>query len=87
MLSDLEVMQDVGERLEKGSIEYMLTGSVAMNYYAEPRMTRDIDLVVALDPLDRKQRRPDPLQTHLGQGLGLGAATARRAQPARLGSG
>jgi len=26
----------------------MLTGSMAMNYYAEPRMTRDIDLVVAL---------------------------------------
>ena len=26
----------------------MLTGSVAMNYYAQPRMTRDIDLVVEL---------------------------------------
>ena len=26
----------------------MLTGSVAMNYYAQPRMTRDIDLVVKL---------------------------------------
>lgn len=26
----------------------MLTGSVAMNYYAQPRMTRDIDLVVAV---------------------------------------
>lgn len=26
----------------------MLTGSVAMNYYAQPRMTRDIDLVAAL---------------------------------------
>ncbi len=30
----------------------MLTGSMAMNYYAQPRMTRDIDLVVALTPLD-----------------------------------
>ena len=34
----------------------MLTGSMAMNYYAQPRMTRDIDLVVKLasdqvDPL------------------------------------
>ena len=27
----------------------MVTGSVAMNYYAQPRMTRDIDLVVSLD--------------------------------------
>lgn len=26
----------------------MLTGSLAMNYYTQPRMTRDIDLVVAL---------------------------------------
>ncbi len=26
----------------------MLTGSMAMNYYAQPRMTRDIDVVVAL---------------------------------------
>ena len=30
----------------------MLTGSMAMNYYAEPRMTRDIDLVIALCPED-----------------------------------
>lgn len=52
MLTELEVLQDVGGRLERAGIEYMLTGSVAMNYYAEPRMTRDIDLVVALDPSD-----------------------------------
>ena len=30
----------------------MLTGSMAMNYYAQPRMTRDIDVVVALAPQD-----------------------------------
>ena len=30
----------------------MLTGSIAMNYYAQPRMTRDIDVVVALVPAD-----------------------------------
>lgn len=30
----------------------MLTGSMAMNYFAQPRMTRDIDLVVALTPKD-----------------------------------
>ena len=28
----------------------MLTGSMAMNYYAQPRMTRDIDVVVAISP-------------------------------------
>jgi hypothetical protein len=32
----------------------MLTGSVALSYYAEPRMTRDIDLVVELAGLDPK---------------------------------
>ena len=32
----------------------MLTGSMAMNYYAQPRMTRDIDIVVELErtPVD-----------------------------------
>lgn len=30
----------------------MLTGSLAMNYYATPRMTRDIDLVAELEPAD-----------------------------------
>lgn len=39
-------------RLESAGLEYMLTGSMAMNYYAQPRMTRDIDLVVALSAKD-----------------------------------
>jgi len=30
----------------------MLTGSYAMAYYATPRMTRDLDLVVALQAAD-----------------------------------
>ena len=30
----------------------MLTGAMAMNYYAQPRMTRDTDVVVALGPED-----------------------------------
>ena len=33
---------------EKLEIPYMLTGSIAMNYYATPRMTRDIDVVVEI---------------------------------------
>lgn len=52
MLSELEVLQDVCARLEKAGIDYMLTGSMAMNYYAQPRMTRDIDIVVDLEPSD-----------------------------------
>lgn len=40
----------VVERLEAAGIEYMLTGSVAMAWYAQPRQTRDIDIVVELPP-------------------------------------
>lgn len=47
--NELDVLRDVSQCLEGQGIEFMLTGSVAMNYYAQPRMTRDIDLVVALN--------------------------------------
>lgn len=47
--TELDILRDVSLRLESAGIAFMLTGSVAMNYYAQPRMTRDIDLVVALD--------------------------------------
>ncbi|HET7570707.1 MAG TPA: hypothetical protein VFK96_09015 [Gammaproteobacteria bacterium] len=48
-ITELDILRDVVRRLESAGIEYMLTGSLAMNYYATPRMTRDIDLVVALN--------------------------------------
>jgi len=47
--SELDVLRDISQRLDGAGIQFMLTGSVAMNYYAQPRMTRDIDLVVSLD--------------------------------------
>jgi hypothetical protein len=46
--SELDILLDVSRRLSSAGIHYMLTGSFAMNYYAQPRMTRDIDLVVDL---------------------------------------
>lgn len=52
MQNELDIVRDVSMRLERGGFAYMLTGSMAMNYYAQPRMTRDIDLVVALTPPD-----------------------------------
>jgi hypothetical protein len=52
MKNELDIVRDVSMRLEHADIGYMLTGSMAMNYYAQPRMTRDIDLVVALTPED-----------------------------------
>jgi hypothetical protein len=49
---ELEVLTIVAERLEAAGIAYMVTGSFAANYYAVPRMTRDIDLVVELSAGD-----------------------------------
>jgi hypothetical protein len=48
----LKVLLLVGSRLEKAGIPYMLSGSTAMNFYARPRMTRDLDLVVELGAAD-----------------------------------
>jgi hypothetical protein len=50
--NELDIVRDVSARLDGAAIGYMLTGSMAMNYYAQPRMTRDIDIVLALGPGD-----------------------------------
>jgi hypothetical protein len=42
----------VTRRLDAAGIPYMVTGSMALNYYAVPRMTRDIDLVAELAVAD-----------------------------------
>ncbi len=52
MSDELEVLKTVSERLETARISFMLTGSFAMAYYGRPRMTRDLDLVVALSDND-----------------------------------
>jgi hypothetical protein len=54
MSAELEVLQDAIARLQGAGIAYMLTGSVALSYYAEPRMTRDVDLVVELADRDAR---------------------------------
>jgi hypothetical protein len=51
---ELDVLKSVARRLDEAQIPYMITGSMAANYYAVPRMTRDIDFVV-----DR--HRPTPI--------------------------
>jgi len=52
MQNELDIVRDVSQRLDHAGIAYMLTGSMAMNYYAQPRMTRDIDMVVELAVAD-----------------------------------
>lgn len=48
MSEELEVLKTVARRLDDLGVPYMVTGSMAVNYYAVPRMTRDIDVVVEL---------------------------------------
>lgn len=55
MQTELDIVRDVSTRLDGAGIAYMLTGSMAMNYYAQPRMTRDIDMVVALAPAEARR--------------------------------
>lgn len=52
MDEQLTFVKLIAERLESASIPYMLTGSMAMTFYAVPRMTRDIDLVVEMQSGD-----------------------------------
>lgn len=46
--NEIDVVRDISKRFEQAGVDYMLTGSMAMNYYSQPRMTRDIDFVVEL---------------------------------------
>ncbi len=48
MSEQLDVLKLVVERLQQADVAYMISGSMALNYYAQPRLTRDIDIVVAL---------------------------------------
>ena len=45
----LDVLRIVTTRLDLAGVPYMVSGSLALGYYAQPRMTRDIDVVVELD--------------------------------------
>ena len=49
MSAEFTVLALVATRLDALGVAYMLSGSVAMGYYAQPRMTRDIDIVVEVE--------------------------------------
>ena len=50
----------------------MLTGSMALNHYAQPRLTRDIDIVIALLLKDL-----EILPSVFGEGFAKPAAASR----------
>ncbi|MDD3271497.1 MAG: nucleotidyl transferase AbiEii/AbiGii toxin family protein [Syntrophomonadaceae bacterium] len=46
--TEIQILKLVITKLEELDIPYMLSGSVASSFYAQPRMTRDIDIVIEL---------------------------------------
>ncbi|HHE38785.1 MAG TPA: hypothetical protein ENL20_09475 [Candidatus Cloacimonetes bacterium] len=54
IVDELQILFDIINKLQKLNINYMLTGSMAMNYYAEPRMTRDFDIIIEISSPQKK---------------------------------
>lgn len=52
MNEELAVLGIVTQRLNEAGVSYMITGSMAANFYTVPRMTRDLDIVVELAAVD-----------------------------------
>lgn len=77
---ELLALRDVCTRLDGAGIAYMLTGSLAMTYYARPRMTRDIDLVIALEAAEA-ERLTRALGAQYHADAGAIAAAIRDARP------
>jgi hypothetical protein len=49
MQNEIDIIRDISEKFSRAGVRFMLTGSIAMNYYAQPRMTRDIDVVIDIN--------------------------------------
>ena len=56
----MNIERDVLDRLTQLAIRFYVTGSWALSVYAEPRMTRDLDLVVDLDAVTYEGVWSDP---------------------------
>jgi hypothetical protein len=86
MTTELEVLGLVSDRLSAHGLPFMLTGSFALAYYATPRMTRDLDIVVALDEkdvflaLEIFYRSRDAIARQIGGTGSVGHAAQRQIQ-------
>ena len=74
MTTELDVLGLVSDRLEQSGVPFMLTGSFALAFYATPRMTRDLDIVVALN-----ERDVEPLVAAFASDFYIDADAARNA--------
>jgi hypothetical protein len=50
MRTESEFLVDVLGRLNRAGVDYMLTGSMASNFWGTPRTTHDLDFVLVLQP-------------------------------------
>jgi hypothetical protein len=50
MRSEIEFLLDVLGRLNSAPVDYMLTGSMASNFWGIPRTTHDLDFVLVMKP-------------------------------------
>ncbi len=52
MVPFIETFQNALKRIESANIEYLIVGSIASMVYGEPRLTRDMDIVIDVGPQD-----------------------------------
>ena len=45
-----ELLLDTLARLDRAGVTYMVTGSIASNFWGIPRTTHDLDFVIQLPP-------------------------------------
>lgn len=53
--SEIAILSLICNKLEQAKVPYMLTGSFASNFYTVPRMTRDIDIVIELQTINKEK--------------------------------
>ncbi len=54
MSEEIDVLKSVTQKLDQIHIPYLISGSIASNYYSTPRMTRDLDIVIEIKKQDIK---------------------------------
>lgn len=49
-MNPLRAAAEIGRFLEERGIPYMIIGGLALQHWGEPRLTRDVDLTILVDP-------------------------------------
>jgi hypothetical protein len=75
-----ELVIRAAKALEAAGVDHMVTGSVASSLQGEPRLTHDVDLVVALaeQDLDTVLGAFPASEFHIDRGVALDAVRNRR---------